>query len=76
MGAPFMAGFHLAAPTPLTSAMKRERWLWAGCFGVLVHDLRVVLRLAAGRAEAPTAAVLDSRTLQLAPESSARSARC
>jgi len=36
--------------------------------------LRVVLRLAAGRAEEPTAAVLDSRTLRSTPESGQRAA--
>lgn len=38
------------------------------------HPLRAVLRLAAGRAEEPTAAVLDSRTLRSTPESGARAA--
>ena len=40
-----------------------QRWLKAGVFEVMVDDLRVVLRLAAGRAEQPTAAILDGRTL-------------
>ena len=35
---------------------------------------RVILRLAAGRAEQPTAAVIDSRTLRSTPESGARAA--
>jgi transposase len=48
------------------------RWLRAGCFEMLAHDLRAVLRLAAGRAEEPSAAVLDSRTLRSTPESGAR----
>jgi transposase len=39
---------------------------------MLAHDLRAVLRLAAGRAEEPSAAVLDSRTLRSTPESGAR----
>ena len=41
-------------------------------FEALVHDLRAVLRIAAGREEEPTAAIFDSRTLQSTPESGAR----
>src|SRR5690242_7135875 len=48
------------------------RWLKAGCFEALAHDLRAVLRLAAGRDVEPSAAVLDSRTLRSTPESGAR----
>ena len=49
-----------------------QRWVRAGCFEALVHDLRVVLREQAGRAAQPTAMILDSRTLQSTPESGAR----
>lgn len=41
-------------------------------FEAIAHDLRRVLRLAEGRPPEPTAAVLDSRTLQSSPESGAR----
>jgi transposase len=51
---------------------QAQRWLRAGCFERLAHDLRAVLRLAAGRAEEPSAAVLDSRTLRSTPESGHR----
>jgi transposase len=51
---------------------QTRRWLGAGCFAAIVHDLRALLRLAAGRAPAPTAAVLDSRTPQSTPESGGR----
>jgi transposase len=51
-----------------------QRWVRAGCFEVLVHDLRVLLRERAGRHGQPTATVLDSRTLQSTPESGARAA--
>lgn len=51
---------------------QARRWLAAGAFEAMARDLRALLRLAAGRAESPTAAVLDSRTLQSAPESGAR----
>jgi transposase len=52
---------------------QARRWLAAGCFEAMVHDLREVLRLAEGRDESPAAAVLDSRTLQSTPESGPRS---
>jgi transposase len=51
---------------------QAQRWLRAGCFEMLAHDLRAVLRLAAGREEEPSAAVLDSRTLRSTPESGTR----
>src|SRR5512133_329461 len=51
---------------------QTQRWLRAGVFEALVQDLRELLRIAAGRAEQPSAAVLDSRTLQSSPESGAR----
>lgn len=51
---------------------QAQRWLHAGCFEELAHDLRAVLRLAARRTEEPSAAVLDSRTLRSTPESGAR----
>jgi transposase len=51
---------------------QTQRWLAAGCFEALVHDLRALLRLAAGRAPEPTAVVLDGRTLQSTPESGHR----
>jgi transposase len=51
---------------------QAQRWLRAGCFAALAHDLRAVLRLAAGRKEEPSAAVLDSRTLRSTPESGGR----
>jgi transposase len=51
---------------------QTQRWLAAGCFEAMVHDLRSVLRLAEGRAPDPTAVILDSRTLQSTPESGHR----
>jgi len=51
---------------------QTQRWLAAGCFEAMVHDLRLLLRLAEGRAGEPTAVVLDSRTLQSSPESGHR----
>jgi transposase len=51
---------------------QTRRWLAAGVFEAIIHDLRELLRLAQGRAPTPTAAILDSRTLQSTPESGAR----
>jgi len=51
---------------------QTQRWLRAGCFESLAEDLRVLLRLNLRRADAPSAAILDSRTLQSTPESGAR----
>src|SRR5215210_521703 len=51
---------------------QMRRWLAAGVFEEMVHDLRVLLRLSEGRAAEPTAAILDSRTLNSTPESGHR----
>jgi transposase len=51
---------------------QTRRWLSAGVFEEMVHDLRVLLRLSEGRASEPSAAILDSRTLRSTPESGAR----
>jgi transposase len=51
---------------------QTRRWLTAGVFEAMVHDLRLLLRVAAGRSGQPSAAILDSRTLQSTPESGAR----
>jgi transposase len=51
---------------------QTQRWLKAGCFEAMAHDLRLLLRLAAQRAGTPSAVILDSRTLQSTPESGAR----
>lgn len=51
---------------------QTQRWLRAGVFEQIVHDLRMILRLADTRHPHPTAAILDSRTLQSTPESGAR----
>jgi transposase len=50
---------------------QSQRWLKAGVFEAMVHDLRAILRLAEGRNEQPSAAILGSRTLQSTPESGA-----
>jgi len=58
---------------PWTAVQQQtQRWLRAGCFENMAEDLRLLLRLGAGRTDAPSAAILDSRTLQSTPESGAR----
>lgn len=62
---------HDLPPWPVVYQQMR-RWMAAGCFEAIVHDLRVLLRRTADRPSQPTAAILDSRTLQSTPESGAR----
>ncbi len=59
---------------PPWSAVEQQskRWLGAGCFEALAHDLRELLRLLAGRDPRPAAAIFDGRTLQSSPESGGR----
>ncbi|QEG29701.1 Transposase DDE domain protein [Gemmata obscuriglobus] len=47
-------------------------WLAAGCFEAMAHDLREVIRAAAGRDPSPTAAVMDGRTIPSTPGSGTR----
>src|SRR5215210_9297924 len=51
---------------------QTRRWVSAGVFEAMVHDLRVLLRLSEGRVPDPTAAILGSRTLRSTPESGSR----
>ena len=55
-----------------TIHQQAMRWVRAGCFEAMAHDLRAIVRLALGRSEAPSAAIYDSRTLQSSPESGGR----
>jgi len=59
-------------PPWYTVHQQTERWLTAGVFEAIVHDLQEVLRLAQGRDAQPSAAIFDSRTLQSTPESGTR----
>lgn len=70
-GAPWRMLPHDFPPWPVVY-QQAQRWIKAGCFERLVHDLRVLLRKAQGREAQPTAAILDSRTIQSTPESGAR----
>src|SRR5579871_631224 len=51
---------------------QTQRWLRAGCFEAMAHDLRAILRLVQNRNPDPTAVILDSRTMQSTPESGGR----
>ena len=49
-----------------------QRWLRAGVLEAMAGDLRKLLRMLQERASAPSAVILDGRTLQSVPESGAR----
>lgn len=51
---------------------QTRRWIKAGCFEAMAHDLRAILRLALERKADPSAVILDSRTVQSTPESGSR----
>jgi transposase len=55
-----------------TVYQQSQRWIRAGCFEVIVADLRALIRLGEGKSVEPTAAIFDSRTLQGTPESGER----
>jgi transposase len=55
-------------PPWYTVYQQTQRWLNAGVFEALVHDLRALLREIAHRAPQPRAAIFDARTLQSSPE--------
>ena len=70
-GAPWR---YLPGDFPPWAAVYQQtrRWLAAGVFEAMAHDLRAVLREAEGRGADPTAVVLDARTLRSTPESGHR----
>lgn len=51
---------------------QARRWLRAGVFEAIAHDLRVIERVLKERNADPSAVVLDARTLQSTPESGSR----
>lgn len=55
-----------------TVYQQSQRWITAGVFEDMVHDLRALLRLAKGKKEQPSAAIYDGRTMQSSPESGER----
>jgi transposase len=70
-GAPWR---YIPADFPPRAAVYQQsrRWLRAGCFEAIVHDLRAILRFVAGKDPEPTAAIFDGRTVQSTPESGGR----
>jgi transposase len=59
-------------PPSYTVYQQAQRWIIAGVFEDMAHDLRALLRLAKGKQEQPTAAIFDGRTVQSTPESGER----
>ena len=55
-----------------TVYQQSQRWIRAGVFEDMVHDLRALLRLAKGEKEQPYASIFDGRTVQSTPESGER----
>ena len=51
---------------------QAQRWIANGVFAAMTRDLRELLRMLEGREPQPSAAILDSRTLQSTPESGHR----
>jgi transposase len=51
---------------------QAQRWIQAGVFEAIAHDLRKLLRMLAEREAAPSAAIIDARTVQSTPESGGR----
>ena len=64
----------LPSDLPPWTAVEQQakRWLRAGGFAAMAHDLRMVVRLLQEKAEQPSAVILDGRTLQSSPESGGR----
>jgi len=56
-------------PPWYTVYQQTQRWLDAGVFEDMVHDLRMLMREINERMQQPRAAIFDSRTLQSTPES-------
>lgn len=51
---------------------QTRRWIEAGCFEAMAHDLCALPHLKEGQTPDPSAAILDNRTLQSTPTSGAR----
>lgn len=58
---------------PWTAVYQQaRRWMQAGLFEEICHDLRVIARLVLEREPQPSAVIFDGRTLQSTPESGGR----
>jgi transposase len=51
---------------------QARRWLAAGVFETIAHELRILVRMFADKQPHPTAVIFDARTMQSTPESGAR----
>ena len=59
-------------PPWYTVHQQAQRWISAGCFEAMAHDLRKLLRIMSQREPDPSATILDARTMRSTPESGAR----
>ena len=59
-------------PPWYTVYQQAQRWITAGVFEDMVHDLRALVRLAKGKKEQPSAAIFYGRTVRSTPESGER----
>jgi transposase len=59
-------------PPWYTVYQQTQRWIAAGVFETMVDDLRMLLRVAAGHRQDPSAVIIDGRTMQSGPESCGR----
>lgn len=58
---------------PWTAVYQQaRRWLQAGVFEQIAHELRVIARVLAERSPDPSATIFDARTVQSTPESGER----
>ena len=72
-GSPWRYMPHILPPPWEAPYQQRQRWIKAGVFEEVLHDLRVLfLRLSEGRAPEPMAAILDSPTPRSTPQSGSR----
>lgn len=67
------APWRLPTTFPPWAAVSQptQRWLAAGVFAAMAHDLRMLRREASDRMPQPRAVILDRRTVQSTPESGA-----
>ena len=58
---------------PWTAVYQQaRRWIDAGVFEAITHELRVIVRMIEDRESQPSGVILDARTMQSTPESGAR----
>src|SRR5437868_1011463 len=58
---------------PWTAVYQQaQRWMHAGVFEAVTHELRVIVRIIEDRESQPSGVIFDARTMQSTPESGAR----